>query len=39
MRIGNRDLTLPYLLDLKGAPPIFQKGYLSGLQCVSDVAR
>jgi type VI secretion system protein ImpL len=39
MRIGNKDLTLPYLLDLKGAPPIFQKGYLSGFQCVSEVAR
>jgi len=32
-------LTLPFLLDLKGAPPVFQKGYLSGFQCVSDVAR
>jgi type VI protein secretion system component VasK len=39
MRIGNKDLTLPYFLDLKGAPPIFQKGYLSGFQCVSEVAR
>ena len=39
MRIGDKALTLPYLLDLKGAPPIFQKGYLSGFQCVSDVAR
>ena len=39
MRIGDKALTLPYLLDLKGAPPIFQKGYLSGFQCVSEVAR
>jgi type VI secretion system protein ImpL len=39
MRIGDKALTLPYLLDLKGAPPIFQKGYLSGFQCVSDVAK
>ena len=39
MRIGNKDLTLPYFLDLKGAPPIFQKGYLAGFQCVSEVAR
>jgi type VI secretion system protein ImpL len=39
MRIGDKALTLPYFLDLKGAPPIFQKGYLSGFQCVSDVAK
>jgi len=39
IRIGNKALTLPFLLDLKGAPPIFQKGYLSGFQCVSEVAR
>ena len=39
MRIGDKALTLAYLLDLKGAPPIFQKGYLSGFQCVSEVAR
>ncbi len=40
IRLDNgKTLTLPFLLDLKGAPPIFQKGYLSGLQCVSDVAR
>jgi type VI secretion system protein ImpL len=32
-------LELPFVLDLKGAPPIFQKGYLSGFQCVSEVAR
>ncbi len=36
---GNRTLTLPFNLDMKGAPPIFQKGYLSGFQCVSTVAR
>ena len=40
MRLDSgKALTLPFLLDLKGAPPIFQKGYLSGFQCVSDVAR
>jgi type VI protein secretion system component VasK len=39
IRIGGKALTLPFLLDLKGAPPIFQKGYLSGFQCVSEVAR
>jgi hypothetical protein len=36
---GGKALTLPFLLDLKGAPPIFQRGYLSGFQCVSEVAR
>jgi type VI protein secretion system component VasK len=36
---GNRTLSLPFNLDLKGAPPIFQKNYLSGFQCVSAVAR
>ena len=40
MRLDSgKALALPFLLDLKGAPPIFQKGYLSGFQCVSDVAR
>jgi len=39
MRIGGKPLTMAYFLDLKGAPPIFQKGYLSGFQCVSEVAR
>ncbi len=39
LRIGYNALSLPYFLDLKGAPPIFQKGYLSGFQCVAEVAR
>jgi hypothetical protein len=40
MRLDSgKALTLPFLLDLKGAPPIFQKGYLSGFGCVSEVAR
>ncbi len=40
MRLDSgKALALPFLLDLQGAPPIFQKGYLSGFQCVSDVAR
>ena len=40
IRLPNgKTLTLPFSLDLKGAPPIFKKGYLSGLQCVSQVAR
>ena len=36
---SGKTLTLPFQLDLKGAPPVFQKGYLSGFQCVSEVAR
>lgn len=40
IRLENgKTLTLPFQLDLKGAPPVFQKGYLSGFQCVSEVAR
>jgi type VI secretion system protein ImpL len=39
IRIAGKALTLPFLLDLKGAPPIFQKGYLAGFQCVSEVAK
>jgi len=36
---SDKVLALPFVLDLKGAPPIFQKGYLSGFECVSEVAR
>ncbi len=36
---SGKTLTLPFQLDLKGAPPVFQKGYLSGFHCVADVAR
>lgn len=40
IRLGNgSSVTLSFTLDLKGAPPVFQKGYLSSVQCVSDVAR
>jgi type VI secretion system protein ImpL len=39
MRIEGKIISLPFQLDLKGAPPIFQKGYLAGFQCVADVAR
>lgn len=28
-----------FYLDLRGAPPVFRKGYLAGLQCVSQVAQ
>ena len=40
IRLDNgKSLALPFQLDLKGAPPVFQKGYLSGFNCVSEVAR
>lgn len=34
-----RPLTLPFQLDMKGADPIFRKGYLAQMKCVSRVAR
>ncbi|MBI1355365.1 MAG: hypothetical protein GC160_13540 [Acidobacteria bacterium] len=34
-----RPLTLPFRLDMKGAEPVFQKGYLTQMKCVSQVAR
>jgi type VI secretion system protein ImpL len=36
---NGRPLAIPFVLDLKGAPPIFQKGYLEGFGCVSQVAQ
>ncbi len=32
-------LSARFLLDMNGAPPIFQKGYLAQLTCVADVAK
>lgn len=37
--VNGRALTLPFILDMKGAPPIFRPGYLSGFGCVSRVAQ
>ncbi|HLH39431.1 MAG TPA: ImcF-related family protein [Bryobacteraceae bacterium] len=39
IRMDGKILAIPFSLDLKGAPPVFQKGYLSGFNCVADVAR
>ena len=36
---SGQPFTYSFLLDLKGAPPIFQKGYLSSFNCVSRVAQ
>jgi hypothetical protein len=36
---SGRPLTVRFELNMGGAPPVFQKGYLSGLGCVADVAR
>ena len=34
-----KPLTVRYFLDMGTTAPIFQKGYLSGFQCVSQVAQ
>lgn len=39
LKVDGKAVTLPFQLDLKGAPPLFQKGYFAGLRCVSEVAR
>jgi type VI secretion system protein ImpL len=47
VRAGGKPLTLPggapltvrFLLDLKGSPAFFQKGYFAQLRCVSQAAR
>ena len=47
IRIGRDPVTLPsgkaltvrFELDMLGAPPVFQKGYLSKLTCVANVAK
>jgi len=42
LEVGNRQTKLPnvrYELDMLGAPPIFQKGYLGRLACVADIAK
>lgn len=36
---NGQPVTIPFNLDLKGAPPIFQKGYLAGFGCVAQVAQ
>jgi type VI secretion system protein ImpL len=37
--LQGRPLTVQFYLDMNGAPPIFQRGYFSGLGCVAEVAR
>ena len=32
-------VTMRFELDMAGAPPVFQKGYLSKLVCIADVAK
>ena len=47
VRTGGKPLTLPngkaltvkFQLDMGGGPPVFQKGYLSKMVCIADVAR
>jgi type VI secretion system protein ImpL len=39
MQIGGKNVTVRYDVDMQGAPPILQKGYLQSLHCVAEVAR
>ena len=40
MTLGNgKTVTVRYFLDMGTAPPVFQKNYLSGFQCVSQAAQ
>lgn len=34
-----KPLTVRYQLDMKGAPPVFRKGYLREIRCISTVAQ
>lgn len=36
---NGKPLTVRFDLDMGASPPLFQKGYLSGLSCVADVAK
>jgi type VI secretion system protein ImpL len=38
-RTGRVAASVQFELDMGGAPPIFQRGYLASLACVSEVAR
>jgi type VI secretion system protein ImpL len=37
--LQGRPLMVQFYLEMNNAPPVFQKGYFSGLACVSEVAR
>lgn len=37
--VEGKPLTVRYQLDMKGAPPVFRKGYLSSLRCMPNVAQ
>ncbi len=37
-RTGRVTASVQFELDMSGAPPVFQRGYLSGLACVAEVA-
>lgn len=38
MKIGGKNVTVRYDIDMQGAAPILQKGYLQGMRCVAEVA-
>ena len=37
--LQGKPLTVQFHLEMNGAPPVFQRGYFSGLGCISEVAR
>jgi hypothetical protein len=37
--VNGKPLTIRYDLDMGASPPVFQKGYLSSMTCVADVAK
>jgi type VI secretion system protein ImpL len=37
--LQGKPLTVQFFVDMNGAPPVFQRGYFSGLGCVAEVAR
>jgi type VI secretion system protein ImpL len=37
--LQGKPLTVEFFVDMNGAPPVFQRGYFSGLGCVAEVAR
>src|SRR5581483_913066 len=39
MKIGGKNVTVRYDVDMQGAAPILQKGYLQGMKCVAEVAQ
>ncbi len=39
VRVGGRELTYRFFLDMGGAPAVFDKNFLASLKCISQAAR